>query len=421
LVAAKATDGTKKVVERMIPEDEVDNPLAQRLNLSTTMQVGVALAVAVLVALVTIAVYRLRGATSQYAQLVREAQAEIETARAAGNNQSEARPHWEQAIFLFDQAAAIRNPSAEIWGIRTEAMEVLDSYDHVIRVNPVLLREYEPGAYLRGPVVQGINIYVIDWTGDILYREDLNEGGTQLVNRAPQIITRKGEVISNQVVGGLIDLAWMVESGLPQRNVLGVLSRDGAGNGLLISYSPSFDVSAAVLPASQAWVDPRAIAIYNRDLYILDSGANEIWRYPAGPNGYTTQPQRYFTDYVPELADAIDMEIDTNGNIYVLHGSGRITKYFFGRLEVFEFEALPQPLSRPSAIFLNLSPFDRAFFITDPGWGSIYTTTLTGDFLQNYKDAEDTVFEAVSGVYNLDQPPHTYFTAGNGLHYFPRP
>src|SRR5574341_525772 len=168
----------------------------------------------------------------------------------------------------------------------SEALAALDSYDHVTRVSTFMLREYEPGAYLRGPIVQGINVYLIDTTGDILYREDLNETGSELVNRDPQIITRRGEVIDEQVIGGLIDLTWMIEGGTPQRNVLGVLSRDNSGYGILITYSPSWDVAAQPLPSSQAWIDPRAIAVYERALYILDAGANEIWRYEAGASSY---------------------------------------------------------------------------------------------------------------------------------------
>ena len=417
LKLAQATKGVRTLVEHMLPDEEAGGSLAQRLQLSTTMQIGVALAVAVIVALITTAVYRFRGQTSQYAQLVREAQSEIEAARAGGDNQAEARPHWETAVFLLDQAAEIRGPGQAIADLRAEALAALDAYDHATRVTPVLLRSYEPGAYLRGPIVQGLNLYVIDTTQDVLYREDLDEGGTRLVNREPQIVTRQGDLLGNQVVGGLIDLAWMEEGGVPQRNVLAVLSR----NGLLITYSPSWDVTAAVLPGFEAWQDPRAIAIYDRDLYILDAGANEIWRYEAGPDSYANAPQRYFTDVTPSLVDAIDMEIDTNGNVYILHASGQITKYFFGRPDTFRFEGLPQPLTRPTALFLNLSLYDRTLFIADPGGGRLYTSALNGTFLANYKDSADQVFDALSGVYNQDRPPYVYVTAGSQLYYFSRP
>jgi sugar lactone lactonase YvrE len=215
----------------------------------------------------------------------------------------------------------------------------------------------------------------------------------------------------------MIDLVWMEDGGVQQRNVLAVLTR----NGLLITYSPSFDATATLLPGSEAWQDPRAIAVYERDLYVLDAGANEIWRYEAGTDAYASAPQRYFTDIVPELADAVDMEIDSNGNIYVLHSGGRISKYYFGRPESFQFEGLPQPLARPTALFLNLSLYDRTLFVADPGGGRLYTLAPNGAMLANYKDADDAIFDALSGVYNLDRPAFVYVTAGNNLYYFSRP
>ncbi len=412
---ARATAGLRALIERVFPERE--QTTAQQAQLPVAMQIGVMVAVAVIVALITTAVYRMSGQNSQYAQLIHEAQREIELARAGGNNQAEARPHWETALFLFEQAAQIHSPNAEILAQRAEALAALDSYDHVTRVTPVLLREYPAGAYLRGPVVQGLSLYLLDTTSDILYREDLDESGTRLVNREPQVVTRQGEMAGTQVVGGLIDLAWMEDGGVPQRNVLAVLAR----NGLLITYSPSWAVTASILPGFGAWQDPRAIAVYNRDLYILDAGANQIWRYRASADSYSSNPENYFTDVTPQLADAIDMEIDTNGNVYVLHGDGRMTKYFMGREELFAFEGLPQPIARPTALFMNLSPYDRAFFIADPGGGRLYMTSLTGTFLSNYKDSGDTIFDALSGVFNLDRPPYVYLTSANRLYYFARP
>ena len=318
---------------------------------------------------------------------------------------------------MIEQASQIRTPSTEIAALRSEALAALDSYDHITRVNPVLLREYQPGASLKGPIVQGLNLYLLDTTTDILYREDLDESSTTLVNREPQVITQRGEQVGNQVVGGLIDLVWMEDGGVPQRNVLAVL----ASNGLLITYSPSWSVTAAILPGFEAWQDPRAIAMYNRDLYILDAGANEIWRYEAEEDSYASLPQQYFTDIEPALSDAIDMEIDTNGTVYILHTSGQITKYFFGHEAAFTFEGLPQPITRATALSLNLGLFDRTFLIADVGGGRLYSTALTGTFLANYKDSGNSIFYNLSGAFSQDRPPMIYVTASNRLFYFPRP
>ncbi len=408
--------GVQTLISKMLPDAAVDNPLEERLRMSTMMQVGVAVAVALVVAVLTIAVYRWRGQTSQYAQLVREAQKEIDQARSGGSDQAAARPHWENAAFLFKQAAQIHPPGSDIAALQNEALAALDSYDHVTRVTPVLLREYEAGSYLKGPVLQGLNLYLIDTTNDILYREDLDSSATGLVGPS-QIVTRKGEQVNGQVVGGLVDLTWIEEGGVPQRNVLAAVTR----NGLLITYSPSWNVTATSLPGFEAWQDPRAVAVYKRDLYVLDAGANEIWRYQADIDSYSSLPQRYFTDVVPTLSDAVDMQIDTNGNFYVLHTTGKITKYFFGREQPFGFEGLPQPITRPSALDLSLSLLDRNFFISDPGGGRLYAVALNGTFLTNYKDSENAVFEAIGGVASQDRPPMVYLVAGNRLYYFPRP
>lgn len=405
------------LIEKMLPEGKAENPLSEQLGLSTTVQIAIVVGVTLVAALLTVAVYRYRGQTSRYAQLVLEAQSEIEAAHDAGSDQGEARPHWELAVFMLDQAAQIRAPGDEIAALRSEALDALDDYDQVTRVEPILLRAYDQGATLRGPIVNGLNLYTIDTAQNVLYREDLNDDFTELTTREPQVITRQGELIGSQVVGNLIDLEWMEDGGVEQRNVLAVLT----DNGLLLTYSPSWDVTATLLPGSDAWADPRAIAIHERNLYVLDAGASEIWRYETSGDSYSSAPQRYFTDVIPDLSDAVDMEIDTNGNVYVLHGSGAITKYFSGRQEGFAFEALPQPIVRATAMSLNLSPYDRTLFIADAGGGRLYTSALNGTILGNYRDGDDVIFDSLSGVFHQDQPSAVFVTAGNGLYYFSRP
>jgi len=412
---AQAANQTKTLVDRMLPEDEDSgNLLEQRLRLSTPLQIGVALSVALIATLLTTIVYQARGQNSAYIQLIQQAQSEIEQARE-GSDQAASRPHWEAAVVILDEAAVLRAPSPEVASLREEALEALDEYDRVTRVDARLLRDYEAGTVFRGPELNNLNLYLIDTTNDILYREDLDQTGTRLVNQRPQIITRQGELVDNQVVGGLIDLVWIQDEGVQGRDQLGMISR----NGLLVTYSPSQDVRAEVLPGFGAWQDPRAIAVVEGDLYILDAAANQIWLYEAESGRYPDTPRLYFTDQTPDLSSAIDMAVDTNGNIFVLHSDGRLTKYFLGREEVFNL-VLPQPIVRPTALFLNLSVVEQALYVTDPGGGRLYTTTLTGTFLQNYKDVGNNIFDGLSGVEATDDG-QIYVTVGDQLYYFSRP
>jgi hypothetical protein len=412
---ATLANGLRELIGRMMPTPE-DDVLAEHLNLSVTMQVGIALAVALIVAMLTAAVYLLRGQASQYSKLMGEAQTELEQARMGGQDQALARPHWETAVFLLDKAEEIRPGDPVVTELRSEAVMVLDAYDSVTRVELMPMREYPAGAYLRGPVLQGLDIYVIDTTADVLYRDTLNEDSTGLIDAEPQVIVRQGELIGDQPIGGLIDLVWMVEGGTPQRNVLTVLAR----NGLLITYSPSWAATATPLPGAEAWNDPRAVAIYQGNLYVLDAGANQIWRYVAEDNAYPNLPESYFTDFAPDLSTAIDMDVDSNGNVFVLDSAGSVLKFFNGRQEPFTLEGLPQPIARPTALHIDLNPFDPAFYITDPGAERIYATSLSGKFLHNYKASQGHTFVGLSGVFSDPDAGSVYFTAGNVLYRFTR-
>lgn len=414
---ARATDGLRVLVERWLPEGRSENPLEERLKLSTPAQVGIAVGVALAAALLTTAIYTARGQTSEYAQLVREAQNEIEQGRRASGSQAEARAHWEYALFYLGEAGKIRQPSEEILSLRDEALTAIDSYDHVTRVEPVLLRAYDEGSTLRGPVVHGLNLYLFDETQGILYREDLDEAGAALTNRSSHVVVREGELVNDRVIGEFVDLAWLEDGGVGQRNVLAMVTASGQ----LITYSPSWDVTVTGLPGSDAWGIPRAIAVFDRDLYVLDAGANEIWRYVASADAYSRPPERTFTDVTPDLSDAVDLAIDSNGNMYVLHTDGEITKYFAGRQEAFSFEGLPQPVGQASALFLNVSPYDRTLYVADAGGGRVYTSALNGTFLAHYRDLDDAVLDGISGLHNVDRPPYVYITAGNRLFYFSRP
>ncbi len=202
---AQLVDGARAFLAKTLSEEDAQMVGPQR---PTVTQIAIAVGIAALVAGLTTVVYRVRGLASQYAQLVTAAETEMDAARAAEPDQATARPHWERAVYLLDQAEALQPGTAAVDGYRGEALAALDAYDNVTRVDPILLREYPPGAYLRGPVVHGLNLYVIDTTSDVLYREDISDTDGTLVNRETQIITRQGELIDTQVVGGLIDLAW---------------------------------------------------------------------------------------------------------------------------------------------------------------------------------------------------------------------
>lgn len=409
---ARLTGALSNMVGRLLPED----PSGAR-QMSVTVQMIVALTIPILVALVTTGVYIARGEASQYETLVQDALSELNMAREAGSDQALARPHWETALFLLEQAEVLRPDVARVDELRAEAEAALDFYDNVTRVGVVPLREYPAGTQLRGPIVQGTELYTLDTVNNILYHEILDDNGQNLISRDPEIITRQNELADGQTVGALLDLVWMPEGGVPQRNVLAVLT----SNGLLLTYSPTWSLHAAPLPGALDMQQPRAIAVYAGNFYVLDTGSSQIWRYTSIGDSYPDQPSPVFTEFQPDLSNAIDMDIDANGNVYILFLDGTVNKYFGGIQEGFAVQGLPQPIAQPSALFIDQSPFDPAFYIADPGGNHIYRTTTTGIYSYNYKAAEGQALLQVSGVYSDGNTSTVYVAAGNSLYRFTRP
>jgi hypothetical protein len=412
LGVAKVAEGLRSFVERTIPEGSTG-----RRELSLTAQMAVAVGIPIIVAVFTTGVYILRGQASQYSGLMSDARSELDLARGAGADQAAARPHWETALFLLDQAEQLRPGEPTVAQLRAEANEAMDFYDAVTRMPVVPLRDYGVGTQLRGPVVQGPDLYLLDLTSNVLYHESLDETGQSVLEREPEAVTRQGELVGDQTVGGLVDLVWMEEGGVAQRNVLAVLTN----NGLLLTYSPTWALHATLLPGGADVTDPRAIAVYAGNFYVLDAGANQIWRYEAVGDTYPDLPTPYFTETFPDLTGAVDMDIDANGNIFVLFLDGTLNKYFGGRQEGFEVQGLPLPIAQPSVFFIDQNPFTPAFYIGDPGAERIYQLTTTGVFSRNYKAAEGRMLVALSGIYSDGGTNTVYLTAGNALYRFTRP
>lgn len=412
LGVAGIAESLRAFIERVVPEGSTG-----RRELSLTAQMVVAVVIPIVVALLATGVYIVRGQASQYSTLVSDARSELETARAAGNDQAAARPHWETALFLLDQAEQVRPGDSTVAQLRGEANAALDFYDSVTRVPIVPLREYTVGTQLRGPIVQGTDLYLMDVTSHVLYRETLDEAGQNVTGREPEVITQEGSAVGDQTIGPLVDLVWMEEGGVPQRNVLAVLT----GNGLLLTYSPTWALQATPLPGGLDMTDPRAVAVYAGNFYVLDAGAGQVWRWEAVADAYPDLPTPYFTETFPDLTGAIDLDIDANGNLFVLFQDGTLNKYFGGAQAGFALEGLPQPLAQPSALFIDQNPFSPAFYIGDPSAERIYQTTTAGGFSRNYKASDGRMLLGLTGIYSDGSTNSVYLTAGNGLYRFTRP
>lgn len=105
-----------------------------------------------------------------------------------------------------------------------------------------------------------------------------------------------------------------------------------------------------------SWRAGSQLAVYNNRIYLLDSAQGQIWRYPAGREGFGGG-NGYITQEGVDLKEARSVAID--GALYVLTGEGVIRKFVSGEEDT-EFEIKKAPttdLSGATVIYTEFEMF----------------------------------------------------------------
>ncbi|NJL96147.1 MAG: hypothetical protein HC915_21660, partial [Anaerolineae bacterium] len=417
---------------RTLPDegDEARRPRAWLANLMVLL--AVLIPVAVIVAVVSLALGEVGSTAFEECRadvLERQAAVRVLNQQARQNLTSpqaaEARAQW-QSLQQEAWACQAKKPGdEEMARVAGEAQNNLDYYDRVSRREVLALRQFPPNAELRGPVSGNwIQLYTLDRANDAVYRDEMNPLNGSLVAVGDAPIIFEGQSIRGLTVGDLIDIEWLERGGLPEgrTNVPIVMDEDG----LLIWYSDSFarlDAYQLVTPAT--WSRAVALAMWNVNLYILDAGANQIWRYVPNRGLYSEVPEEYFSgENRPDLSLAMDMGISDRGEIYVLFATGAVRRYLGGAEQPFElYNVTEGALVSGSSLLVDNNPLTRDLVITDPSNQTVYTISLGGTVQFGYRPLEPlNAFEGASGAlsYATNQFQLIYVVAGNKLYSFRR-
>lgn len=383
-----------------------------------------AILIPVAVGLIVIAVYMQRGRAEQFVELLVEMEQESQLAQAAADDPVAARAHWERVIELSDEGLAVRPANEVVLQFRMQSLDALDVLDEITRLDVHTLYEYEGEGAPAGLTVQSMAVYVLDSGVDYVYKHLLESNLQPVDDLGPETVLFKQQAVGGDAIGEVVDLAWFPRSGEIREDTVAILD----ASGLLLNYRPSWgDVVSSRLKTPAAWSDPSAIAVYGDNLYVLDRGAGEVWRYSARDGGYPEEPTTYqfsanedgdpTNDLV--LADVVDMTIDRDGNLYLLSSEGQVLKFFGGERKPFVLSDLKEPLVAPTAIFCSLVGLNPFCYIADPGSGRIVQVTPQGLFWAQYRargaDLVDP-FAHVQDIYVQEMPVLlVYATSGHSL------
>ncbi|WP_119065199.1 hypothetical protein [Aggregatilinea lenta] len=419
------THGVQHAFETLLPGPDEEG----KQRIPTNLAISMAILIPVVIVVVVVGLFLSeRGRTDFMAYLNRAEDAHQAALAASGGtcNDKTLRPQWQEVLALADEAAKFRQDDLTLLQIQADAQNYLDCFDDVQRHNVTLLREFPDGADLRGPIVHlGVDIYTLDRAHGAIYHDTLDDGGASLIGVEEAPVLRTGSAVGSFVVGDVFDIEWLRSGGTVHDNVLIGLDTDG----ILYTYSPAWGSTSQSLVTENRWQDPVAISVFEENIYVMDTGANQIWKYvpSMGDRRYNLAPEEYFTGAsLPDLSSAVDFGISADeGAVYILYRDGVIRKYQRSAQDdveqrAFDYNQKPEgAIAGGSALFIDNDPAARYLYITDPVQQTIYQTSWGGRFESGYRPRNNpTAFQAASGVFSDAITNNSlYIVAGNRLYH----
>ena len=349
-----------------------------------------------------------------YQSALTQAAAALQKASAT-DDQELARQYIHQAELAIRQAEEIHPGTEEIERLKES---LRNSRLRVERIIPLYvmwpLAELPSGDWTR-VIVHEQDIFLLDREGDRVVRYTLDDTGKHLQKKDPQPLLQRGDVVGDRPVGDVVDMSWL-PAGLATR-VSGIVVLDGAG--ALYTYDSRQGTQPLPFARPENWQTPIRIATYGDRLYVLDPGANAIFRFNPTDKGYTQPPENYFSSPV-QLDAAIDLAID--GHVYLLFADGRVLRYFGGEQTPFVVDTT---LSLPTAIVTD--EMIQHLYIADAGNQRILILGKEGEqegkLLAQLVPGEgfDVDFSQVRSIFVTENEDDIYILTNAGLWKAPIP
>ncbi|NWF67621.1 MAG: hypothetical protein HXY40_00905 [Chloroflexi bacterium] len=416
LKTADSMDNAQKVFTHYFPE-----PDEQRKSLFSSPLAAAAVVLIPLLVVGLVVVMWLGGTDqSEFDLCVNEALRGSNVARGiVSTDRTGMRAAWNAVLLQIEHCNTLRpGGDATLNALRREGQTIIDALDQVDRREGIVIASFQ-GATLSTIVLQGLDLYALDNANNLVYRVQLNSDGRSAVPNSLTPISdmRQGAAVSGIQVGDIIDIAWAEDAGgSSSGRVITAVDR----NGTIVSCPARFllQCTATRLLGVENWSNPVAIVIWQGRLYVLDTGASQIWRYDPSGGVYASPASEYFSGQSrPPMQLAIDFDIDSNGAVYMLLSDGTVMRFRRGEREDFGFAAFPdgQNFTTANAMFLNPNPMANVLFIVNASTRTVYETSLAGTFFHSYRTFDESQFAALSSVVADTSLGMIYLASGNTI------
>jgi hypothetical protein len=419
--ALKLADGLEtvtSVVER-ISEERPEKPTRfnRLLNSGSTILIPVALVVLV------IFLWLSGTGASEFELCVAETTNGAELARSiASSDVTGTLAAWNAVLLTIERCNEIRAGDPQLAVLTREGQQIIDRLNQIERREATPIEAF-PNAALTAIVLRGENLYVLDDGNDQVYRVTLSETGLSVLpnTRQPIATMRRGASVGPYTLGDILDITWSEDGGgLSQGNVLLALDRSG----VLVEYSPTFLARGVQkLLGTEQWVRPIKMAAWRGRLYILDPGADQIWRYDPSGGAFPGAPLEYFVGTRrPTLSNAVDFGIDDTGRVYILFADGVIAMFRSGEELRFGFAGFPpnQAIKSAEGMYLNTNPVSPGIFLVDRTGRTVFETSMAGTFINSFRTYDERQFDLLSDVAVDEAKRVVYVLSGNSILAFPK-
>ncbi len=124
------------------------------------------------------------------------------------------------------------------------------------------------------------------------------------------------------------------------------------------------------------WGEVKDIYGFAGNIYILDFGKNQIWKYLPTADGYSDKRTYLNSGVKADFAGALRMQIESS--VYVLRSGGEILRFTRGDKDNFSLGGLDKGVKDPKSLFVS-SDTDN-LYVLDSGNARLLTLTKTGGY-----------------------------------------
>ncbi|MDA8187949.1 MAG: hypothetical protein M0T85_07410 [Dehalococcoidales bacterium] len=299
-----------------------------------------------------------------------------------------------QADDLASQAANLRSDDKSVAAVRQRIRGELDQLSSVARsTSATRLVDLGQDARDSNPVkmlIQGIDVYILDKGGDRIYKYLLDQSGTRLESTSNPVIARRGDKIGSAVVNSIVTMAWVPAGGARTNSALVFFDDKGTA----FQYDPAKGMSTLKIVGLPARIQDAEG--YAGSVYMLNPAQKQLIWYLSTPSGYDKAPYDYLNPEVTtDLSTAVDFAIEAN--LYLLHSTGKIERFYAGRPQPFEGSVPDTPLKAPAAIYSSQAT--SSVYVVDRGNERVVQFSKDGRFERQFRSSGgDNIFENLKSI-----------------------